>query len=161
MDDSGTLDSGEFWTTLKHLDVGYSDAELAAIEQWVDYDGDGTITYAEVVNELADNLIEVIEASGRTVEDKVAELWEKNRLELEALWSEYNNWQLEQEGMGEEKLSPNLTQYLKDSFDTFDVDKNGTLSNDEFWHILTTVLGLTEGDKAMMQVLYFNFSPCV
>jgi hypothetical protein len=132
--------------------VGYSDAELAAIEQWVDFDGDGVITYAEVVNELADNLIEAIESSGRTVEDKVAELWEKNRQELEALWSEYNNWQLGQEGMGEEHLSPNLVQYLKDSFDTFDVDKNGTLNNDEFWHVLTTVLGLTEGDKALMQV---------
>ncbi|CAE7449224.1 unnamed protein product [Symbiodinium microadriaticum] len=130
LDDSGTLDSGEFWTTLKHLKVGYTDEELSAIEQWVDYDG----------------------ASGRTVEDKVVELWEENRLELEALWSEYNDWQLTQEGMGEESLSPSLIQYLKDSFDAFDVDKNGSLNNDEFWHILTTVLGLTEGDKALMQI---------
>lgn len=123
----------------------------------VDFDDDGVITYVEVVNELADNLIEIIEASGRTVEDKVAELWEENRMELETLWSEYNAWQLDQEGLGETSLSPDLVQYLRDSFDAFDVDKNGTLNNEEFWQILTTVLGLTEGDRAMMQVLFVLF----
>ena len=152
LDDSGTLDSAEFWTTLRHLNVGYTDEELAAIEKWVDYDGDGSITYAEVVNELADNLILVIEASGRTVEDKVAELWEQNKMELETLWNEYNDWQTRQEGAGEQDLSPSLIQYLKDSFDAFDIDKNGLLDIDEFWQILTTVLGLTEGDKALVQV---------
>mmetsp|Transcript_10387 Transcript_10387/g.15790 ORF Transcript_10387/g.15790 Transcript_10387/m.15790 type:complete len:770 (+) Transcript_10387:118-2427(+) len=150
IDDSGTLDVTEFASTLKHLNVGYTDTEIEAIQKWVDYDEDGTITYAEVVNELADSLIDVIQGQGMTVEDKIAQLWEENAAELERLWGEYEAWAAENV-IHEENLSPSLVTYLKDSFDAFDVDKNGTLNMDEFWHILTTVLGLTDGDRALME----------
>eukprot|EP00604_Paraphysomonas_vestita_P003356 CAMPEP_0174818956 /NCGR_PEP_ID=MMETSP1107-20130205/1916_1 /TAXON_ID=36770 /ORGANISM="Paraphysomonas vestita, Strain GFlagA" /LENGTH=284 /DNA_ID=CAMNT_0016031613 /DNA_START=1600 /DNA_END=2454 /DNA_ORIENTATION=- len=151
IDDSGMLDSIEFWNTLKSLNVGYTEDELQGIQAWVDYDGDGVISYAEVINELADSLIDIIESSGMTVEDKVAELWEQNRLDLEKLWDEYQNW-AEQQDVGEvQDMSPSLTQYLKDSFEAFDVDRNGTLDSAEFWNILVTLLGLSDGDRAMME----------
>lgn len=153
IDDSGMLNSNEFWNTLRSLNVGYTEDELLGIQAWVDYDGDGEISYAEVVNELADSLIDIIEGSGQTVEDKVNELWEQNRIELARLWDEYQNWAEQQDvGVVQQNMSPSLTQYLKDSFEAFDVDSNGTLDTNEFWNILVTVLGLSEGDRAMMEV---------
>ena len=153
IDDSGMLNSDEFWNTLRSLNVGYTEDELLGIQAWVDYDGDGEISYAEVINELADSLIDIIEGSGQTVEDKVNELWEQNRIELARLWDEYQNWAEHQDvGVVQENISPSLTQYLKDSFEAFDVDNNGTLDSNEFWNILVTVLGLSEGDRAMMEV---------
>jgi Ca2+-binding EF-hand superfamily protein len=153
IDDSGMLNSQEFWNTLRSLNVGYTEDELFGIQAWVDGDGDGEISYAEVVNELADSLIDIIESNGQTVEDKVNELWEQNRLELARLWDEYQNWAEQQDvGAVQENMSPSLTQYLKDSFEAFDVDRNGTLDSNEFWNILVTLLGLSEGDRAMMEV---------
>lgn len=156
IDDSGMLSSAEFWNTLKSLNVGYTDDELEGIQAWVDYDGDGQISYAEVINELADSLIDIIESSGVTVEDKVNELWEHNRIELERLWDEYQTW-ADQQDIGEQSnMSPSLTQYLKDSFEAFDVDGNGTLDSAEFWNILVTLLGLSDGDRAMMEMEWDN-----
>lgn len=158
IDDSGMLNSNEFWNTLKSLNVGYTEDELAGIQAWVDYDGDGEISYAEVINELADSLIDIIEAQGQTVEDKVNELWEQNRIELARLWDEYQNWAEQQDVGTVQDMSPSLTQYLKDSFEAFDVDSNGTLDSNEFWNILVTVLGLSEGDRAMMEVYFPSYS---
>lgn len=142
VDKSGALDSSEFWPLMRSLDVGYTDDEIAAIESWADFDGDGVITYTEIINELAESLIYMIEGAGDVVDDKIAHL---RAISAEKYGS-----------VDEENLSPDLWTYLKDSFDAYDVDKNGTLNPEEFWQIIVAVLGLSDGDKEDLQVMEFS-----
>ena len=54
-------------------------------------------------------------------------------------------------------LSPTLVQYLKDSFQAYDLDDNGSLNKEEFWRVLSVVLcetvnGLKEAEIEELKV---------
>lgn len=129
-DKSGFLESAEFWNILRSLDLGYSDEEIAGMAQWTDWDCDGSISYEEVVNELADSLIAIIEGRGGDVLSDLAKI--SARIHKEQ--ADIDN--MENKG----GLSPTLVQYLKDSFEAYDVDDNGGLGPDEFWKVLNVIL---------------------
>lgn len=61
------------------------------------------------------------------------------------------------ESSTDKNFAPNIITYLKDTFDTVDVDKNGTLDSAEFWNILVSVLQLTEGDKDILSVSFYLY----
>jgi hypothetical protein len=129
-DKSGFLESSEFWNILRSLDLGFSDEEIAGMAQWTDWDCDGSISYEEVVNELADSLITIIEGRGGDVINELSKISARVRKEQEDIDN------MEKKG----GLSPTLVQYLKDSFEAYDVDDNGGLGPDEFWKVLNVVL---------------------
>jgi hypothetical protein len=129
-DKSGFLESSEFWNILRSLDLGFSDEEIAGMAQWTDWDCDGSISYEEVVNELADSLITIIEGRGGDVISELSKISARVRKEQEDIDH------MENKG----GLSPTLVQYLKDSFEAYDVDDNGGLGPDEFWKVLNVIL---------------------
>lgn len=129
-DKSGYLESAEFWSALRSFQLGYTEDEIAGMVQWTDWDCDGMISYDEVVNELAESVINIIEGRGGNVERELAEIKHRIKRESEELY------RMESEG----GLSPNLVQYLKDSFQAYDLDDNGSLSAEEFWRVLNVVL---------------------
>ena len=50
-------------------------------------------------------------------------------------------------------IPPTLESYMYDSFQAYDIDKNGALNPDEFFELLVTLnLGLTESDIEQLKV---------
>jgi Ca2+-binding EF-hand superfamily protein len=147
-DKSGYLESAEFWSALRSFQLGYTEDEIAGMVQWTDWDCDGMISYDEVVNELAESVINIIEGRGGNVERELADIKSRIKRESEELY------RMESEG----GLSPNLVQYLKDSFQAYDLDDNGSLSAEEFWRVLNVVLvetinGLKEAEIMELRVM--------
>jgi len=156
IDNSGTLDSQEFWNILTSLSVGYSEQEIKDLQDWIDTDKDNLITYDEVVGELAESIVSTIEErSGISFDEKLQEIRDNCRKldELRSAAFAASRGGTESNGTSTEKnFAPNIITYLKDTFDTVDVDKNGTLDSTEFWNILVSVLQLTEGDKQILSM---------
>jgi hypothetical protein len=159
IDNSGALSHEEFRNTLKRLDVGYTDDEILGIQDWVDWDKDGVITYDEVINELADSVLSAIENLGLDVADKIAELIKWHEEENARLWAEYEAWELQQNpAAAAETLPPDLATFLQDTFDAYDVDHDKMLNDSEFWEMMVSTLGLLDGDMAALKVRAINIS---
>lgn len=154
-DDTGALQSEEFWITLQEINIGYTPEEIEAIKSWVDWDTNGKVAYDEVLIELSDSVISVIEQSGVTVEAKIAELNQIFDDICAKQWAEYEAWELQNNPTAETvAIPPDLFTYLKDTFDAFDVDQDGMLNDVEFWEVIVSTLGLHNPDMATMKVTY-------
>jgi Ca2+-binding EF-hand superfamily protein len=162
VDNSGYLDPTEFWSTLKNLHLGYTDMEIEDIHQWIDCDGDGTISLDEVVPELARNIVTTIHerANGLTVQQKVEQLRTEYNANRKSLQDQYNSHRLATGIVSPAltaALSPDLISYLKDTFDENDVDQSGKLDPEEFWAILAAVLRLDDNDKCTLEVFSVSY----
>lgn len=123
------------------------------MKDFCDWDNDGCISYEEVSGEIADAIINAIENNinnGLTVSENIEKLTEmenqilnENIIEENGIEDETNNPPSDVETM----LPPDLLQYIHDSFDTYDINKNGSLDRTEFWQLINSMnLGLTDGD---------------
>lgn len=139
-DRSGALEAAEFWDLIQSMDLGFTAHEIEGMQQWCDWNQDGSITYAEAVNELADHVITTIEHNGKSV-----------RAELDRLDSQpqQNNSAAESQG----GFAPSLLSYMKDSFENYDTDKSGALSLQEFWPFIRSIFSyhLTDDDLESLQ----------
>lgn len=129
-DNSGYLESAEFWNALRSFNLGYTDEEIGAMAGWTDWDCDGHISLSEVINELAESVITMIEGRGEEFLSGLSVIKTRLKKENEELR------RLESEG----GLSVDLVGYLRDSFEAYDVDENGGLNADEFWKVINVVL---------------------
>jgi Ca2+-binding EF-hand superfamily protein len=133
----------------------------------VDMDGDGKITFEEIIHELTHCIVGTIEEKLKmSVEVKIKQLEDEN------ISSKSSSLKTARTGRGEGsgeggggsaaegvsapsnsvKVSPNLITYLHTSFQAADTDMNGKLNNTEFWNIIRTVLGLSDGDREILEV---------
>lgn len=148
-DKSGYLESAEFWNALRSFKLGYTDEEIGAMAEWTDWDCDGHISLSEVINELAESVITMIEGRGEELLTGLQVIKARLKLENEELK------RLESDG----GLSVDLVGYLKDSFEAYDTDENGSLGTEEFWKVINVVLcetvnGLKEIELEEMKVLF-------
>jgi Ca2+-binding EF-hand superfamily protein len=138
----------------------------------VDMDGDGKITFEEIIHELTHCVIGEIEENLQiSVEEKIHQL--ENQLQQEINSSSSSSAKNISHKSLDGKISlsnsidhsdhhtvsPNLLTYLYDSFQAADTDMNGKLDNTEFWNILRTVLSLTDGDREILEVLSTTTTP--
>ena len=140
-DRSGSLEAAEFWDLIQSMDLGFTPHEIEGMQQWCDWNQDGSITYAEAVNELADHVITTIEHNGKSV-----------RAELDRLDSQPLQDRSTAESQG--GFAPSLLTYMKDSFENYDTDKSGSLSLQEFWPFIRSIFSyhLTDDDLESLQV---------
>jgi Ca2+-binding EF-hand superfamily protein len=118
-------------------------------------DGDGKITFEEIIHELTHCVIgEIQENLQISVEEKIRQLDQQLQQDIIASSSSSakNNNSPSIDYSEHHTVSPNLVTYLYDSFQAADTDMNGKLDNTEFWNILRTVLSLSEGDREMLEV---------
>jgi hypothetical protein len=135
-------------------------------------DGDGKITFEEIIHELTHCVIGEIEENLQiSVEEKIHQL--ENQLQQEINSSSSSSAKNISHKSLDGKISlsnsidhsdhhtvsPNLLTYLYDSFQAADTDMNGKLDNTEFWNILRTVLSLTDGDREILEVLSTPTTP--
>jgi Ca2+-binding EF-hand superfamily protein len=143
-DRSGALEAAEFWELIQSMDLGFTPHEIEGMQQWCDWNQDGSITYAEAVNELADHVITTIEHNGKSV-----------REELDRLESQRQN----EKSAESQGVAPSLLSYMKDSFENYDTDKSGALSLQEFWPFIRSIFSyhLTDDDLETLQVNLRSF----
>ena len=123
-------------------------------------DGDGKITFEEIIQELTHCVIGEIEENLQiSVEEKIHQL--ENNLQQQVISSTSGPKSISDKGVScknsidhsdHRTVSPNLLTYLYDSFQAADTDMNGKLNNTEFWNILRTVLSLSDGDREILEV---------
>lgn len=172
-DGSGVLETEEFWKLMKDLrleQIGFTSEEVDAMQSWCDWDADGEISYEECVGELADAILQQIEGNMKDG-DSVSSIIHK----LESQIGEYQSEKAlnrkkqsqanqetrkggsgayvvkDNEGEDEKKqaatstLPPLLLTYLTDTFEAYDIDKNGELDEDEFFQMVRVLnLGLND-----------------
>ncbi len=118
----------------------------------VDMDGDGKITFDEIIHELTHCVINAIEEKLHiTVEEKMRQLNSQHLSASSSTQSMPPPSPSAQNGDGGRGVSPSLLTYLHDSFMAADLDRSGKLNNTEFWNILRTVLSLSEGDREILE----------
>lgn len=148
-DKSGYLETAEFWNAIRSFKLGYTDEEIGAMAEWTDWDCDGNISLSEVINELAESVITMIEGQGEELLTGLEAIRSRLKKENEELK------RLESDG----GLSVDLVGYLKDSFEAYDTDENGSLGTDEFWKVINVVLcetvnGLKDIELEEMRVMF-------
>lgn len=125
---------------------------------WCDWDQDGTISYSESVNELADHVITTMEANGTNVIAELdrmeADLKEKHAEQKQVQREKALGLSAEDEIASSAVIPPSLNQYLYDSFQNYDTDKSGTLDMSEFWPFIRSVFSnnFTDADLEELQV---------
>jgi hypothetical protein len=139
-------------------------------------DGDGKITFEEIIHELTHCVVGTIEEKLKmSVEVKIKQLQEEqissksSSLKTTARTARGEGGEGGGGGAAEEvsassnsaKVSPDLITYLHNSFQAADTDMNGKLNNTEFWNILRTVLSLSDGDREILQVTKRHQSFCL
>jgi Ca2+-binding EF-hand superfamily protein len=129
-DKSGFLETAEFWNAVRALRLGYTDEEIGGMAEWTDWDCDGRISLSEVINELAESVILMIEGRGEELLSGLAIIKSRLKSETDELK------RMESDG----GLSVDLVGYLKDSFEAYDTDENGSLGIAEFWKVIQVVL---------------------
>jgi len=158
-DNTGTLDPHEFWSLLSGLQIGYTDADITNLKQWVDMDGDGKITFDEIIHELTHCVVGAIEEKlHMSVEEKLNQLEQqpRNQQSVKSSYKSSDGGNTARSSnsidhSANHEVSPNLITYLYDSFQAADTDKSGKLNNTEFWNIIRTVLSLTDGDREILE----------
>jgi Ca2+-binding EF-hand superfamily protein len=118
------------------------------MKEFCDWDNDGCISFEEVSGEMTDSIINAIENNinnGLNVSENIEKLTEMEYQVLnENIIEDDTNIPLSDV---EKKLPPDLIQYIHDSFDTYDINKNGSINRTEFWQLINSMnLGLTDGD---------------
>ena len=117
-DHSGTVDYEECYLGLQSVGVNLSDAEFEELLSIVDADGSGEISYLEFAEMLHASPVDGKKSPRRS---------RATRAKAEAPGSKLPKWW---KGL-RDKLDSKTTS-VKNLFRSFDVDKNGTLSTDEF-----------------------------
>lgn len=119
-------------------------------------DGDGKITFEEILHELTHCVVGTIEERLKIpVEQKIRQLEEQTTSTKTASQKSINRGISASSSIDyseKHTVSPNLLTYLYDSFQAADTDMNGKLDNNEFWNIIRTVLSLSEGDRELLEV---------
>ena len=164
-DRSGALDTEEFWELITNLNLGFTGHEIEGMRAWCDLDHDGTISYSESVNELADHVITTMEANGKVVMMELDTLEATNREKLKQHRSKRREQALTastadqgvptSDDCKSPPIPPTLNQYLFDSFQNYDTDKSGALDLSEFWPFISSIFShnLTDDDLEALQVL--------
>ena len=136
-DRSGSLEAAEFWSLIDSMGLGFTPHEIEGMQEWCDWNRDGAITYSESVHELADHVITTIENNNKSVADEL------DRLEAEEIGESTSG-----------DLAPTLLSFLRHSFESYDTDKSGHLSLEEFWPFIRSIFSfhLPEDDLSSMQV---------
>ena len=164
-DRSGSLDTAEFWELISNLNLGFTGHEIEGMQAWCDWDNDGTVSYAESVNELADHVLTTMDANGQDVMAELDRLESESKEKAEAAkaakreQSSANDSPAATEAGGQgtpPAIPPSLNQYLYDSFQNYDTDKSGTLDMSEFWSFISSVFShnFTDDDLEALQVQY-------
>ena len=146
VDHSGALDTTEFWTLIRSVNLGFDADEIEQLKEVADWDKDGLISYFEVSGELADAVMAKMTKMGKNVAAEVSRLLlnpDLDKSELDA----------------QQKFPPSLARYLRSSFDEFDTDKSGYLDVGEFWPFIKSVFTDAIADDELSQLhVSFHFS---
>lgn len=122
-------------------------------------DGDGKITFDEIIHELTHCVVGAIEEKlHMSVEEKLNQLEQqpRNQQSVKSSYKSSDGGNTARSSnsidhSANHEVSPNLITYLYDSFQAADTDKSGKLNNTEFWNIIRTVLSLTDGDREILE----------
>lgn len=134
----GFLSTEDFWKFMSNLPMeflGFTQEEVAIMQEFCDWDQDGQVSFDEVIGELVDTLITSIDAN----------MEEGNfKKKIDVLYQLMSN---DQNNSNQNSIAPDLKKYLRDSFEAYDIDKNGSLDSTEFWNLLQAMnLGIGESD---------------
>jgi hypothetical protein len=158
MDMGEEITAADFWGWLKALNAGYTDEDLYGMAEWTGWETDGMVVYMEVLAEVTDNVLRTLEYGGVSVDDKVAEMWQQHEDLAAALWNDMEAAPISAEDGGEafQGMCPDLRSHLKASFNAYDVNDNGVLDEDEFFHAITGILRFGSGDIEKLRVSLLN-----
>lgn len=151
-DQSGQLETDEFWKLIKTLDMaayGFTEDEIGIMQELCDWDADGGIAYEEIVGELAfsmlscaqSNNIDPNELTRARIKEFYARPGESTGILASAPVEETS------------AVPPNLVDYLRATFESFDVDKSGALNVNEMMQMVQAMnLGITDADVEALRV---------
>lgn len=138
-DNTGVLPEGVFWSTFLSLplaEIGMSAHEVEGMKEWVDWAQDGEVVYVGVcMEELVDTFIGTIENqhAGRSVKEVLDDFADHASTSP----------------LSEANPSPDLMNYLHESFAAHSTSQSESLSKDEFYAVVEMLnLGLTESNIA-------------
>ena len=149
----GSLSNTLFWDIVTSPDklnleeFGFTVEEIGCMEQlcdWVDSDIDNdvtTITYNDVISELAMSMAEACNTNNLNVSDIVS----KRMIAFPSASNDDGG--NPDAGTVEGFSAPDLEKYMRDTFESYDLQHNGYLSVDEFVQMIHAMnLGTTDHD---------------
>jgi Ca2+-binding EF-hand superfamily protein len=140
VDMSGALEWGEFWNIMNDLELGFTDDDISAWQQFADKDQSGTVIWSEF-EPFAMELIKQYFTSKSFEGD---DPW-KVKSDLEGREYRINQTNGENEWVNPKPMSHHL-KHMCQLFQKHDSDQSGELEWEEFWNVLNE-LGLELTDK--------------
>lgn len=162
-----------FVDSLRLLDMGFTIEEELGVKSWIDASEAGQIALDEAVFELADMIMSAIDSqcndkdnSTCMITNMISEVMDNaycnGCTDIDTKKDETDNDYIDYSKHAYESLAPlppDFEKFLRDSFETYDIDKNGVLDEDEFFELITVLnLGLQESDIAQLKEKWFEAS---
>jgi hypothetical protein len=166
VDSDGYLPHYKFWSVFSDLNVAKMCYEVAEIENmpemtFKDFVIDGNVYYDEAIPEMADDMISGLESHGHVVRATIeAEIESASHEELENVYKEAQE-ETGYDAVADPPLPPDIMTHLENTFSTFDVEKKGYLSREDFWYLVQMLhldIQTQTGSELDAQVAAFDTS---
>jgi Ca2+-binding EF-hand superfamily protein len=152
----------EYIESLELVKMGFTDEEEEGVKSWIGADYDGLLSLDGALAELTDMMMSAIDSQRHTSGDNnglIIQLMTASVTNADGAVSPTKskiNWKSKSFSTDDPSptIPPDLEKYLRDSFEAYDLDKNGVLDEVEFFELITVLnLGLEEADIVALKVI--------
>jgi len=152
----------EYIESLELVKMGFTDEEEEGVKDWIGADYDGLLSLDGALAELTDMMMSAIDSqrhasgdnNGLIIQLMTESLTNANGAVSPTKSKINRSNQAKSTDDSTPTIPPDLEKYLRDSFETYDLDKNGVLDEVEFFELITVLnLGLEEADIVELKVI--------